>query len=66
MKRIALIEDDSGIAFTVRLNLQREGYDVTSNAGVRAGRTADVPPARAEAARRRLSGGRDGRATGHS
>jgi len=29
MKRIALIEDDDDIAFTVRLNLQREGYDVT-------------------------------------
>jgi len=29
MKRIALIEDDADIAFTVRLNLQREGYDVT-------------------------------------
>lgn len=30
MKRIALIEDDSDIAFTVQLNLQREGYDVTT------------------------------------
>ena len=30
MKRIAVIEDDSDIAFTVRLNLQREGYDVTT------------------------------------
>ena len=30
MKRIALIEDDHDIAFTVRLNLQREGYDVTT------------------------------------
>jgi len=30
MKRIALIEDDNDIAFTVRLNLQREGYDVTT------------------------------------
>src|SRR5947199_3273951 len=30
MKRIALIEDDGDIAFTVRLNLQREGYDVTT------------------------------------
>ena len=30
MKRIALIEDDADIAFTVRLNLQREGYDVTT------------------------------------
>jgi DNA-binding response OmpR family regulator len=28
MKRIALIEDDTDIAFVVRLNLQREGYDV--------------------------------------
>lgn len=30
MKRIAVIEDDSDIAFTLRLNLQREGYDVTT------------------------------------
>jgi len=30
MKRIALIEDDADIAFTVRLNLQREGYEVTT------------------------------------
>ena len=30
MKRIALIEDDADIAFTVRLNLQREGYDVAT------------------------------------
>jgi DNA-binding response OmpR family regulator len=30
MKRIALIEDDADIAFTVRLNLEREGYDVTT------------------------------------
>jgi DNA-binding response OmpR family regulator len=30
MKRIALIEDDSDIAFSVRLNLQREGYEVTT------------------------------------
>lgn len=29
MKRIALIEDDSDIAFIVRLNLEREGYEVT-------------------------------------
>jgi DNA-binding response OmpR family regulator len=29
MKRIALIEDDSDIAFTIRLNLEREGYKVT-------------------------------------
>jgi len=28
MKRIAVIEDDGDIAFTVRLNLEREGYDV--------------------------------------
>ncbi len=28
MKRIALIEDDHDIAFTVRLNLEREGYKV--------------------------------------
>jgi two-component system phosphate regulon response regulator PhoB len=30
MKRIALIEDDADIAFTIRLNLEREGYAVTS------------------------------------
>ena len=29
MKRIALIEDDDDIAFTIRLNLEREGYNVT-------------------------------------
>ena len=29
MKRIAVIEDDNDIAFTVRLNLEREGYTVT-------------------------------------
>lgn len=29
MKRIALIEDDNDIAFTIRLNLEREGYKVT-------------------------------------
>jgi DNA-binding response OmpR family regulator len=29
MKRIALIEDDNDIAFTVRLNLEREGYTVS-------------------------------------
>lgn len=29
MKRIALIEDDHDIAFTIRLNLEREGYKVT-------------------------------------
>ena len=29
MKRIALIEDDNDIAFTVRLNLEREEYNVT-------------------------------------
>jgi len=28
MKRIALIEDDNDIAFTIRLNLEREGYTV--------------------------------------
>ena len=28
--RVALIEDDADIAFTVRLNLEREGYAVTS------------------------------------
>lgn len=32
MKRIALIEDDQDIAFTVRLNLEREGYKVTHHA----------------------------------
>ena len=29
MKRIALVEDDSDLAFTVSLNLQREGYSIT-------------------------------------
>jgi DNA-binding response OmpR family regulator len=29
MKRIALIEDDADIAFTIRLNLEREGYTVS-------------------------------------
>src|SRR6266536_1486185 len=29
MKRIALVEDDSDIAYTIRLNLEREGYTVT-------------------------------------
>jgi len=29
MKRIALIEDDNDIGFTVKLNLEREGYKVT-------------------------------------
>ncbi len=29
MKKIALIEDDGDIAFTIRLNLEREGYVVT-------------------------------------
>ncbi len=29
MKRIALIEDDADIAFTIRLNLEGEGYSVT-------------------------------------
>ncbi len=28
MKRIALIEDDDDIAFTIRLNLEREGYTI--------------------------------------
>lgn len=32
MKRIALIEDDDDIAFTIRLNLEREGYVVTRHA----------------------------------
>ena len=32
MKRVALIEDDQDIAFTVRLNLEREGYAVTHHA----------------------------------
>ncbi len=30
MKRIALIEDDADLAFTIGLNLEREGYRVTS------------------------------------
>jgi len=29
MKRIALIEDDDDIAFTIRLNLEREGYTIS-------------------------------------
>src|ERR1041385_4803386 len=29
MKRIALVEDDSDLAFTITLNLEREGYTVT-------------------------------------
>src|SRR5213594_2234468 len=29
MKRIALIEDDSDLAFTIRLNLEREGYGIS-------------------------------------
>jgi DNA-binding response OmpR family regulator len=29
MKKIALIEDDTDIAFTIRLNLEREGYTVS-------------------------------------
>ncbi|HUJ12314.1 MAG TPA: response regulator transcription factor [Thermoanaerobaculia bacterium] len=29
MKRIALVEDDSDLAFTISLNMQREGYGVT-------------------------------------
>lgn len=32
MKRIALIEDDNDIAFTIRLNLEREGYKITHHA----------------------------------
>src|SRR5436853_5903432 len=28
-KRIALVEDDSDLAFTICLNLQREGYTIT-------------------------------------
>jgi DNA-binding response OmpR family regulator len=28
--RIALIEDDADLTYTIRLNLEREGYDVTS------------------------------------
>jgi len=28
--RVALIEDDADLAFTIRLNLEREGYSVTS------------------------------------
>ncbi|HXI11529.1 MAG TPA: response regulator transcription factor [Thermoanaerobaculia bacterium] len=30
MKKIALIEDDADIAFSIQLNLEREGYAVTS------------------------------------
>jgi DNA-binding response OmpR family regulator len=33
MKKIALIEDDQDIAFTIRLNLEREGYAVAHFAG---------------------------------
>src|SRR5207253_4864016 len=29
MKKIALIEDDNDIAFTIRLNLEREGYTIS-------------------------------------
>ncbi|HJT18218.1 MAG TPA: response regulator, partial [Thermoanaerobaculia bacterium] len=29
MKRIALVEDDSDLAFTISLNLEREGYAIT-------------------------------------
>ena len=32
MKRIALIEDDNDIAFTIGLNLEREGYKVSRHA----------------------------------
>jgi DNA-binding response OmpR family regulator len=40
MKRIALIEDDHDIAFTVRLNLEREGYSVAHFAGGQEGLAA--------------------------
>lgn len=40
MKRIALIEDDNDIAFTIRLNLEREGYRVTHHARGQEGLTA--------------------------
>src|SRR5689334_17646830 len=40
MKRIALIEDDEDIAYTVRLNLEREGYEVTRHARGQAGLAA--------------------------
>jgi len=40
MKRIALIEDDNDIAFTVRLNLEREGYKVAHFANGQDGLTA--------------------------
>lgn len=30
MTRIAVVEDDADLAFTVRLNLEREGYEVTA------------------------------------
>jgi len=33
MKRIALIEDDADIAFTIKLNLERDGYAVAHYAG---------------------------------
>jgi two-component system, OmpR family, phosphate regulon response regulator PhoB len=33
MKKIALIEDDADIAFTIELNLEREGYAVAHYAG---------------------------------
>ena len=40
MKRIALIEDDNDIAFTIRLNLEREGYKVTHYTGGQEGLAA--------------------------
>lgn len=40
MKRIALIEDDHDIAFTIRLNLEREGYKVTHYSRGQEGLTA--------------------------
>ncbi len=33
MKRIVLVEDDADIAFTIKLNLEREGYKVAHYAG---------------------------------
>src|SRR5206468_193391 len=40
MKKIALIEDDADIAFTIRLNLEREGYKVSHFARGQDGLTA--------------------------
>ena len=28
--RVAIIEDDADLAFTIRVNLEREGYSVTT------------------------------------